>query len=237
MLDDLGVTQSEFGFPTTKHEINYLNANLELVDRGVINKTKLSGWMRGIAADVATSFQNVPRLQYANLSVSTSDQMIQGKYGGKKTRKDIIEICGAEESTPESYVFSLLKPLTGSVRGFKTTMKQRMKAGLEMASGIEDNSFRRLYSYMRKNIDAMIAIKMLLISGKLYKDIPREWVDYYNTHDNLYLDKYQRYIWKLKTIPLSRLLLLRQSMGYVWSTDTDFFRFLYNLQIYTIYEK
>lgn len=91
MLDDLGVTQSEFGFPTTKHEINYLNANLELVDRGVINKTKLSGWMRGIAADVATSFQNVPRLQYANLSVSTSDQMIQGKYGGKKTRKDIIE--------------------------------------------------------------------------------------------------------------------------------------------------
>ncbi|MBQ2872016.1 homocitrate synthase [bacterium] len=91
MLDDLGVTQSEFGFPTTKHEINYLNANLELVDRGVINKTKLSGWMRGIAADVATSFQNVPRLQYANLSVSTSDQMIQGKYGGKKTRKDIID--------------------------------------------------------------------------------------------------------------------------------------------------
>lgn len=91
MLDDLGVTQSEFGFPTTKHEINYLNANLELVDRGVINKTKLSGWMRGIAADVATSFQNVPRLKYANLSVSTSDQMITGKYGGKKTRKDIID--------------------------------------------------------------------------------------------------------------------------------------------------
>lgn len=91
MLDDLGVTQSEFGFPTTKHEINYLNANLELVDRGVINRTKLSGWMRGIAGDVVNSFQNVPRLQYVNLSVSTSDQMIQGKYGGKKTRKDIIE--------------------------------------------------------------------------------------------------------------------------------------------------
>ena len=90
MLDDLGVTQSEFGFPTTKHEINYLNANLELVDRGVITKTKLSGWMRGIVGDVVNSFQNVPRLQYVNLSVSTSDQMIQGKYGGKKTRKDII---------------------------------------------------------------------------------------------------------------------------------------------------
>ena len=91
MLDDLGVTQSEFGFPTTKHEINYLNANLELVDRGVIRKTKLSGWMRGIVGDVVNSFQNVPRLKYVNLSVSTSDQMIHGKYAGKKTRKDIID--------------------------------------------------------------------------------------------------------------------------------------------------
>ena len=90
MLDDLGVTQSEFGFPTTKHEINYLNANLELVDRGVITRTRLSGWMRGIAKDVVESFQNCPRLKYANLSVSTSDQMIEGKYGGKKTREDII---------------------------------------------------------------------------------------------------------------------------------------------------
>ena len=31
MLDDMGITQSEFGFPTTKHELNYLNGNLELV--------------------------------------------------------------------------------------------------------------------------------------------------------------------------------------------------------------
>ncbi len=90
MLDDMGITQSEFGFPTTKHELNYLNGNLELVDRGVIRKTKLSGWMRAVAKDVAESFQNVPRLKNVNLSQSTSDQMINGKYGGKKTREDIL---------------------------------------------------------------------------------------------------------------------------------------------------
>ncbi len=91
MLDNLGITQSEIGFPTTKHELNYLNGNLELVDRGVITKTKLSGWMRGIEQDVVLSFQNVPRLKNVNLSVSTSDQMIHGKFGGKKTREDIIK--------------------------------------------------------------------------------------------------------------------------------------------------
>ena len=98
MLDDMGITQSEFGFPTTKHEINYLNGNLELVERGVISTTKLSGWMRGMAEDVELSFKNVPMLKNLNLSQSTSEQMINGKYMGKKTPQDIINMtCEAVE--------------------------------------------------------------------------------------------------------------------------------------------
>lgn len=90
MLNDMGITQSEFGFPTTEHEINYLNGNLELVERGVIDKTILSGWARALATDVDKSFTNVPKLKNINLSQSTSDQMINGKYGGKKTKDDIL---------------------------------------------------------------------------------------------------------------------------------------------------
>ncbi len=92
MLDDMGITQSEFGFPNTMHELNYLNGNLELVDRGVITKTKLSGWMRAVSSDVVKSFQNLPRLKNVNLSQSTSDQMINGKYQGKKNKEDIIKM-------------------------------------------------------------------------------------------------------------------------------------------------
>jgi len=98
MLDDMGITQSEFGFPTTMHELNYLNANLELVKRGVIRKTKLSGWMRAITSDVEKSFENCPLLENCNLSQSTSHQMIQGKYLGKKTPEDILKMtCEAVE--------------------------------------------------------------------------------------------------------------------------------------------
>lgn len=98
MLDDMGISQSEFGFPTTKHEINYLNGNLELVERGVIRKTKLSGWMRAIPADVELSFKNVPALKNINLSQSTSDQMINGKYQGKKSPDNILRAtCEAVE--------------------------------------------------------------------------------------------------------------------------------------------
>ena len=98
MLNDMGISQSEFGFPTTMHELNYLNANLELAKRGVINKTKLSGWMRAIASDVETSFSNCPLLENCNLSQSTSEQMIFGKYLGKKSQDDILKMtCEAVE--------------------------------------------------------------------------------------------------------------------------------------------
>ncbi len=98
MLNDMGITQSEFGFPTTQHEINYLNGNLELVRKGVIQKTKLSGWMRAISNDVELSFKNVPHLKNINLSQSTSQQMINGKYQGKKTPEDILKMtCEAIE--------------------------------------------------------------------------------------------------------------------------------------------
>ena len=102
-LNNMGISQSEFGFPTTRHEKNYLNGNLELVDRRVIDKTKLSGWARAIPEDVALSFQNVPRLQYINLSQSTSKQMLQGKYQGRKTGDDLIELMIEAVETAQTY--------------------------------------------------------------------------------------------------------------------------------------
>jgi isopropylmalate/homocitrate/citramalate synthase len=90
-LDQFGVSQSEFGFPTTNHEVNYLNANLELVSAGAIKGLRLSGWLRAITEDVELSYRNVPDLKYLNLSISTSDQMIKHKFQGKLDYKSIIE--------------------------------------------------------------------------------------------------------------------------------------------------
>jgi len=42
-LNEMGVFQSEFGFPITKHETNYLNANLELAKMGVLKPIRLEG--------------------------------------------------------------------------------------------------------------------------------------------------------------------------------------------------
>ncbi len=90
-LDQMGVFQSEFGFPLTRHETNYLNANLELVKLGGFSKIRLSGWLRATKDDVKKAFKLVPQLKYLNLSISTSDQMIVHKFKGKLDHQSIIQ--------------------------------------------------------------------------------------------------------------------------------------------------
>ena len=91
-LNEMGVFQSEFGFPTTKHESFYLQANLELADMGILKPIRLEGWIRAIVDDVEKAFKLVPNIKHLNLSISTSDQMIQGKFLGKKSREDIVSM-------------------------------------------------------------------------------------------------------------------------------------------------
>ncbi|MFH1645625.1 MAG: homocitrate synthase [Candidatus Omnitrophota bacterium] len=90
-LNEMGVFQSEFGFPVTPHETNYINANLQLVRKGVLKPIRLSGWIRAITKDVEDALKKT-KVEHVNMSISTSPQMLKGKFLGKKTPKDIIDM-------------------------------------------------------------------------------------------------------------------------------------------------
>ena len=90
-LNEIGVYQSEFGFPVTHHERNYINANVELAKKGVIKPLVLSGWIRAIAVDVKEALKNT-KVEHFNISISTSEQMLYGKFRGKKSKDDIIDM-------------------------------------------------------------------------------------------------------------------------------------------------
>jgi homocitrate synthase NifV len=91
LLNEMGVYQSEFGFPVTHHETNYLNANVELVKLGVIKPMILEGWTRAIPQDIEEAVK-LTKVEHLNISISTSDQMIKGKFGGKKDKDDVIKL-------------------------------------------------------------------------------------------------------------------------------------------------
>lgn len=90
-LNEMGVFQSEFGFPLTRHETNYLNANLELVKKEALTPIRLGGWLRATKEDVRNAFKLVPHLKHLNLSISTSDQMIIHKFQGKLDHSSVIK--------------------------------------------------------------------------------------------------------------------------------------------------
>ena len=90
MLNEMGIFQSEFGFPFTKHEKNYLNANLELAEMGVLKPIRLEGWCRAIKRDVDLAYSLTPKIKHLNLSISTSNIMLESKFLGKMSKSDVI---------------------------------------------------------------------------------------------------------------------------------------------------
>jgi homocitrate synthase NifV len=60
---------------------------------GILKPIRLSGWIRATREDVDTTFDMVPEIKHLNLSISTSDQMINGKFLGKKSRESILDMA------------------------------------------------------------------------------------------------------------------------------------------------
>ncbi|MFA4905711.1 MAG: homocitrate synthase [Candidatus Margulisiibacteriota bacterium] len=90
-LNEMGITQSEFGFPFTYHETNYLNANLELAEMGVLKPIRLEGWVRALKSDVDLAFKLCPKIRHLNLSISTSPIMLELKFQGKFSFASVIK--------------------------------------------------------------------------------------------------------------------------------------------------
>lgn len=139
-----------------------------------------------------------------------------------KTRKDISDICGIGGNSTESFVISLLKEPPVTDKGLKIVMRNRLRAGKELCDSMDYNKFKLS---LRTTIKSFIQIKVLLISGVVYKQI-RKLPEGYNEK---VLCRYQRYVWRLKEIPLSRLLRLYQALGnQEWKSDLDLMRFIYS---------
>lgn len=87
-LSEMGIHQSEFAFPTVRHERNYIQGNLELKEQGIFGDLVLEGWCRAIVGDVKASLAS--GVYDLNISISTSDQMILHKFRGKLDREQVI---------------------------------------------------------------------------------------------------------------------------------------------------
>lgn len=90
-LAEMGIFQSEIGFPALQHEWNYINSNLKLAEKGVMGKMRLQGWVRATVEDVKKAVKQT-NIKNLNLSISTSQIMTDGKFGGRLNREDVLKM-------------------------------------------------------------------------------------------------------------------------------------------------
>ncbi len=162
-LNQMGAYQSEFGFPVTRHETNYLNANLELAAKGVLKPIRLSGWLRATSDDVKIAFKLVPKLHHVNLSISTSDQMIIHKFKGKLDHKSVIsEMVASVKSARESGALSI------GVNA-EDASRSNMSYLLEFAQAAKEAGANRLRYCDTLGCDSPFSIyeRIKLLAGKI----------------------------------------------------------------------
>src|SRR5260370_28912585 len=91
-LGRLGVAQSEIGFPFLFHEVPYVRACLALAEAGAFRGLRLSGWCRGVPADLGAAVAvragagGGAGLPHHNLPVSASGPTIAHKFRGQPGR-------------------------------------------------------------------------------------------------------------------------------------------------------
>ena len=140
------------------------------------------------------------------------------------SRKKIAELCGIGNNSIESFMFQLLKPITGSARGLKTVLRTRIQAGIDLGNTLTYPTF---YSYLKNTLMSCIEIKMLQISGIIYKEIK----DLPDGYDEKKLSKYQRHLWKITDIPMTKFLNITNIMSKMdrWNSEMDFIQFIYKV--------
>ena len=171
-----------------------------------LNKTLFDYVVSGYSGDIDTLF----------------DLLLALNEGTKfESKRDIVKLCGIGGLSVDSYIFSFFKPLSGKEQGLKLVIKNRINEGVSLAENI---GYKSMYNFMAKSLFALCELKMLTISGVIYKSVR----NLPETYDEKLLARHQKYLWRLKEIPLSSLLELRQCMGNKpWNSNLDLLNFIY----------
>lgn len=159
-----------------------------------------------------------------NSSISSLMDLFEELKRGTEfqSRKDISEVCGVGGNSVESFIFSMLKDPPSTEVGMKTVLRNRLKAGLDLASIYGYNRFQ---NYLSSCLSSLIDLKVLLISGEIYKKV----INLPDGYNESKLVKYQRFLWRIKPIPMTRFLRLATFLeGEKWSCELNLMKFIYS---------
>lgn len=134
------------------------------------------------------------------------------------SRTEIMEAVGIGGLSVEGLIFSLCNEPPHTARGMATVLRNRVRS---LSSLVDAMGHRVLYERLSRSVLTLCRMKMLDISG--VAEVP-------DSFDCNAIARYARYRNRLRDMPLSSLLYLRECMGGIpWGEDADCMAFIYRV--------
>jgi hypothetical protein len=142
--------------------------------------------------------------------------------------KDIIAICGLGRNTTQNFIIKIMTSTPKTEKGLKSVIRKNLQRGFDLSSDLE---WGMIWTFTRAFVRSSIEIKSLCISGVVYEDL-HALPDGY---DQQKLIKYNRYMWFIRSQPLSKLLAVYKLLDdFKWTSELEFYKFLCEYYKYTI---
>ncbi|MGV3076435.1 hypothetical protein ACEE21_15255 [Clostridium baratii] len=164
---------------------------------------------------VAKSYSSDPEQVFVLMN-----ELKNGKVFEK--RKDIVDICGISAGSLNSFALSLLKEPPKTVKGKKTTYRNRIGVALELS---ETYGFSKMRNFLMSCVKDILDIKQLYMVGTIYDRIS----DLPECYDEKKLSRYNMYLRTIIDIPYSRIMRLYLSLKKCgrWFNGMDMVNFIY----------
>ena len=128
-------------------------------------------------------------------------QLFDALRSGKVIDKpnDVVKCVGIGGNNIESFIFSLLTPISGSTKGLKLVKKKRYTQAYSIYNALGP---KRFYDFYRKTLQDFLDIQMLRLTDVVYDSLIG-LEDPYN-----HLARYNRYLYKFKELDISSIMRL-----------------------------
>lgn len=112
---------------------------------------------------------------------------------------DVVKCVGIGGNNVESFIFSLLTPISGSERGLKLVKKKRYAQAYATHKALGP---KRFYDYYKKTLQDFLEIQMLRLTDEVYDSLIGLDEPY------KHLARYNRYLYKFKELDISSIIRL-----------------------------
>ena len=151
-------------------------------------------------------------------------QLFDALRSGKVIDKpnDVVKCVGIGGNNIESFIFSLLTPISGSTKGLKLVKKKRYTQAYSIYNALGP---KRFYDFYKKTLQDFLDIQMLRLTDVVYDSLIG-LEDPYN-----HLARYNRYLYKFKELDISSIMRLMsflpvdfESQVSVYSYINDYYK-------------